>query len=208
MPRWDALLEPLSDQLRPDGTIGPVRFRAVGVKPFSIPPTTHSASIAKPLPKQPRPQRAKVWHPGALPVLGCLHLHLTYVEGVDASNGGYLIEPLEERNWFLHEIQRVSRMRRRARTAGDGELVVPSTAPHAIASLVEHFGLRAISRALATVAENDGDNDPLRHPASTGPLAPNRDRLTDPMLSDGDPDAGERRLTARERAAKRGFFVA
>lgn len=208
MPRWDALLEPLSDQLRPDGTIGPVRFRAVGVKPFSIPPTTHTVSVAKPISKQPRPTRAKVWRPGALPILGRLQLHLAYVGGVDASNGGYLIEPLEGRNWFLHEIQRVSRMRRRARAVGDGELVVPSTAPHAIASLVEHFGLRAISRALATVAENDGDTDPLRHPASTGPLPPNRDRMTASMLPDSDPEAGERELTARERAARRGFFVA
>ncbi len=208
MPRWDALLEPLSDQLRPDGTIGPVRFRAVGLKPFSIPPTMQSVSIPKPAPKHRRPLRARVCRPGALPVLGRLQLQLSYVEGVDASNGGYLIEPLEGRHWFVHEIQRVSRLRRRARTAGDGELVVPSTAPHAIASRVEHFGLRAISRALANVAENDGDSDPLRHSASTGPLAPNRDRLTDPKLPDSEGDAGERQLTVRERAARRGFFVA
>lgn len=208
MPRWDALLEPLSDQLRPDGTIGPVRFRAVGIRPFSIPPTTHGVSVPKPVSKQPRPLRVKVRRPGALPILGRLQLHLSYVERVDASNGGYVIEPLEIRNWFLHEIERMARMRRRARSVGEGELVVPSTAPHAIASLVEHFGLRAISRALATVAENDGDTDPLRHPASTGPLSPNRDRMTEAVLPDGDLEAGERQLTARERAARRGFFVA
>ncbi|MCX5985244.1 MAG: hypothetical protein NTX54_01815 [Chloroflexi bacterium] len=208
MPRWDALLEPLSDQLRPDGTIGPVRFRAVGIRPFSIPPTTHGVSVPKPVSKQPRPLRVKVRRPGALPILGRLQLHLSYVERVDASNGGYVIEPLEARNWFLHEIERMARMRRRARSVGEGELVVPSTAPHAIASLVEHFGLRAISRALATVAENDGDTDPLRHPASTGPLSPNRDRMTEAVLPDGDLEAGERQLTARERAARRGFFVA
>lgn len=208
MPRWEALLEPLSDQLRPDGTIGPVRFRAVGIRPFSIPPTSHYVSVPKPVVKQLRQKRAKVRRPGALPILGRLQLHLSYVEGVDESNGGYLIEPLEGRNWFLHETQRVSRMRRRARSGGEGELVVPSTAPHAIASLVEHFGLRAISRALATVAENDGDTDPLRHPASTGPLSPNRDRMTEPILPDGDPNAGDSQLTARERAARRGFFVA
>ena len=208
MPRWDALLEPLSDQLRPDGTIGPVRFRAVGIRPFSIPPTTHGVSVPKPVSKQPRPQRVKGRRPGALAILGRLQLHLSYVERVDASNGGYVIEPLEARNWFLHEIERMARMRRRARSVGEGELVVPSTAPHAIASLVEHFGLRAISRALATVAENDGDTDPLRHPASTGPLSPNRDRMTEAVLPDGDLEAGERQLTARERAARRGFFVA
>ncbi len=208
MPRWDALLEPLSDQLRPDGTIGPVRFRAVGIRPFSIPPTTHCVSVPKPVSKQPRSQRAKVRRPGALPILGRLQLHLSYVERVDASNGGYVIEPLEVRNWFLHEIERMARIRRRARSVGEDELVVPSTAPHAIASLVEHFGLRAISRALASVAENDGDTDPLRHPASTGPLSPNRDGMTEAVLPDGDPEAGDRQLTARERAARRGFFVA
>ena len=109
--------------------------------------------------------------------------------------------PMCDRAWFRHEVDRLDRARRRARRVGESRLEIPGTAPDAVESIVEYFGLRAVASALASVAATD---DPLRHPASIGPLIPQRVRSAVSATHVSD----NRGLTARERAAKRGFYVA
>lgn len=202
MPRWEQVLEPLDAQLRADGTVGPQRFRAVASRPISIPPVSlplipirvsSTGPVATPAPK-PSSRNA-------MPVLGRLRLHLEYVRTMDA---GAIVAsgfPMCDRAWFRHEVDRLDRARRRARRVGESRLEIPGTAPDAVESIVEYFGLRAVASALASVAATD---DPLRHPASIGPLIPQRVRSAVSATHVSD----NRGLTARERAAKRGFYVA
>jgi hypothetical protein len=202
MPRWEQVLEPLVAQLRADGTVGPQRFRAVASRLVSIPPVV--------LPRLPMrvsatgpvtPSVAKPFSRNAMPVLGRLRLHLDYVRTADAGATLESVVPMCDRAWFRHEVDRLDRARRRARRVGEARLDIPGTAPAAIESLVEYFGLRAVASALASVAATD---DPLRHPASIGPLVPQRVRSAVSATHVTD----NRGLTARERAARRGFYVA
>jgi hypothetical protein len=133
--------------------------------------------------------------------LGRLRLHLEYLRTADAAGLHFSTPPMSDRQWFRHEVDRVDRGRRRARRVSDTRLEIPGTASAAIESLVEYFGLRAVSSALASVAATD---TPLRHPATIGPLTPHRVRAGEPQSPPPDPQG----LSARERGARRGFFVA
>ncbi len=202
MPRWEQVLAPLESQLRADGTVGPVRFRAVASRPIAIPPVDLPAVPVRPVATlEPAVHRAVPRRIAAMPVLGRLRLHLEYVRREDQSPSQRVGPQMQERAWFRHEVERLDRVRRRARPVGHARLVIPGTAPDAVESLVEYFGIRAVSRALARVAKVD---HPLRHPASVGPLSPSLARGIAPTAV--DPDA--RASSARERAARRGFFVA
>lgn len=202
MPRWVQVLEPLDAQLRADGTVGPVRFRAVASRPIAIRPVgvplfpalqAAAKTVTTPVAKRTRRD--------AMPVLGRLRLHLEYLRTAEAAGLLTAAGAMHDRPWFRHEVDRLDRARRRARRVGDARLVIPGSAPDAVESLVEYFGLRAVSSALASVAATD---DPLRHPASIGPLVAQSARIA--VSATHVPD--NRDLTARERAARRGFYVA
>jgi hypothetical protein len=202
MPRWEQVLEPLDAQLRADGTVGPVRFRAVASRPIAIPrvsvplfPVRQSAQVPA------TPALVKRSCRDGMPVLGRLRLHLDYVRAVDALGPLVTSDAVHERPWFRHEVERLERAKRRARRVGDTRLEIPSVAPAAVASLVEFFGLRAVTSALANVAATD---DPLRHTASIGALTPHPVRIN--VSESRANDTGT--LSARERGARRGFFVA
>ena len=202
MPRWVQVLEPLEAQLRADGTVGPVRFRAVASRPIAIPPVgVPLMPVRVPAAQIVLPPASRRLRRNAMPVLGRLRLHLEYVRAADAADPPEVAAPMHDRQWFRHEVERLDRVRRRARRVSESRLEIPGTAPAAVESLVEYFGLRAVSSALASVAATDA---PLRHPASIGPLTPQRVRTSVSATPVPDP----RGLTARERAARRGFFVA
>ena len=202
MPRWEQVLEPLEAQLRADGTVGPVRFRAVASRPIAIPPIgVPLIPMRLPAAQIAPPPATRARRRNAMPVLGRLRLHLEYVRTADHAGLHFSAAPMHDRQWFRHEVDRLDRARRRARRIGESRLEIPGTAPAAIESLVDYFGLRAVSSALASVAATDA---PLRHPASIGPLVPQRVRTS--VSATHVPDT--RGLTARERAARRGFFVA
>lgn len=202
MPRWEQVLEPLDAQLRADGTVGPVRFRAVASRPIAIPPIGVPLIPSRQVVRcEPAVATTRSARRDGMPVLGRLRLHLEYVRTLDSHGSSTTSRPVQERAWFRNEVERLERVRRRARRVSDTRLEIPDTAPAAIESLVEYFGLRAIASALAGVAATD---DPLRHPAAVGPLVarPVRAELAETQSHDTS------RLSARERGARRGFFVA
>lgn len=202
LPRWEQVLEPLDSQLRPDGTVGPIRFSAVASRPILIRPVSLPAAPARTAAPQVadpvRPRTAR----DAMPVLGRLRLHLEYVRVSDRPEGGGTGVSISDRPWFRNEVQRQGRSRRRARPISGTHIAVPGSAPDAVGSLVEYFGLRAVSRALASVAATD-------HPARELTAIPLRTAVRPSAMSDTPPAAeATTGLSARERGARRGFYVA